>query len=366
MKKISAEIIADSKNEFGDRITTFVLTFPRFILAELNTHRVFSRNSASSRAIPFAKMVKMVEEDPFIPIAWQKDHKGMQGTEYFDEFQMASHPYNFTPITEVLKGRWLKARDRAKVVAENLSNDGLTKQLCNRLLEPFMWHTAIVTATEFENFFNLRCPQYEFGGKIYKSKKDLIESRHKPFRYEISKGEFLEYREVFDDERFWQSINKGQGEIHIMVLAEAMWDAMDESEPKQLKSGEWHIPFGNNVDENRISKIWSKQIGENTQAVILDKDLPYDRDEDMNSLKVKIATARCARVSYLNFEGKDDYEADIKLHDILLKSGHFSPFEHCANAMNFKDVHGNLENRNDKGWSGNFKGFIQYRKMLEV
>jgi hypothetical protein len=73
MKKINAEIIADSIDYRGNRITTMLLTFPRFILAELNTHRMFSRNSASSRAIPFEKMVKMVEEDPFISIAWQKD-----------------------------------------------------------------------------------------------------------------------------------------------------------------------------------------------------------------------------------------------------------------------------------------------------
>ena len=80
--KISAQIVADSKNEFGDRITTMLVTFPRYILAELNTHRMFSKNSASSRAIPFVKMLKSVKENPFIPIAWQKDHPGMQGTEY--------------------------------------------------------------------------------------------------------------------------------------------------------------------------------------------------------------------------------------------------------------------------------------------
>lgn len=72
MKKIEAKIIADSLNPQGNRITTFLLTYPRFIHSELMTHRVFSRNSASSRAIPFEKMVKMIEEDPFIPIAWQK------------------------------------------------------------------------------------------------------------------------------------------------------------------------------------------------------------------------------------------------------------------------------------------------------
>ena len=73
MKKISAEIVADSVNEHGNRITTMLLTYPRFIHGEVLTHRMFSRNSASSRAIPFEKMYKMVAEDPFIPIAWQKE-----------------------------------------------------------------------------------------------------------------------------------------------------------------------------------------------------------------------------------------------------------------------------------------------------
>lgn len=73
MNKIKAEIIADTISPQGNRITSYILTYPRFIHAELMTHRMFSRNSASSRAIPFEKMLKMVEEDPFIPIAWQKD-----------------------------------------------------------------------------------------------------------------------------------------------------------------------------------------------------------------------------------------------------------------------------------------------------
>ena len=70
---ISAEILADSLNQFVERITTMKLIFPRIILAEFNTHRMFNRNSASSRAIPLHKMIKAVEENPFIPIAWQKE-----------------------------------------------------------------------------------------------------------------------------------------------------------------------------------------------------------------------------------------------------------------------------------------------------
>ena len=149
-KQISAQIVADSINPQGDRITTFLLTYPRFIHGELMTHRMFSRNSASSRAIPFEKMYKMVAEDPFIPIAWQKDHKGMQGTEYF--IKEINDDYDEIYI---LRQEWIYARDKALDSATYLHSRGLSKQICNRLLEPFMWHTTLVSATEFDNFFEL-------------------------------------------------------------------------------------------------------------------------------------------------------------------------------------------------------------------
>ena len=146
---IDATVVADSVNPFGNRLITMVVTMPRMILAEFNTHRVFSRNSASSRAIPFNKMVERVKEHPFIPIAWQKDHKGMQGTEYFTDERAIDFNRN----------TWLTARDNAVYEAVRLSDRAeVTKQICNRLLEPFMWHTVIVSATEWENFFKLRCP----------------------------------------------------------------------------------------------------------------------------------------------------------------------------------------------------------------
>lgn len=363
---IKAEIIADSKNEFGNRITTMIVTIPRIILAEFNTHRMFSRNSASSRAIPFEKMVKSVKENPFIPIAWQKDHKGMQGTEYFQENEtfISENPMDrfangitkedgsAVRIIGRLKAEWLWARDMAVQAAINLNNcgvkyhpngdtskltgdgRGLTKQLCNRLLEPFMWHTVLITATEWENFFALRCPQYEFLGCVYRSKKDL---------HNIGKWK----EEAFTDLDYLK-LNKSQAEIHMMALAEAMWDGYNESTPKELKAGEWHIPFGDN--------FFSLS----------------------NSFKVKVATARCARVSYtvVGEKGKEpNYENDIKLHDRLAESGHWSPFEHCAKAMNEEEwvnyINGIQSHRttgitNDiMGWSGNFRGFIQYRKMFD-
>ena len=224
MKKIEAKIIADSINLQGDRITTYLLTYPRFIHSELMTHRMFSRNSASSRAIPFKKMVEMVEEDPFIPIAWQKDHKGMQGSEYLD---------SKVPSCE---GEWLRARSQAVRFARELNTHGVTKQLCNRLLEPFMWHTVLVTATEYDNFFELRCPQYGNNEQGYfKSKKDAL--RHLQGRG-VDITNLLKSTDIE-----WQKINKSQAEIHMQALAEAMWDQFQESKPKLLKIGEYHLPF---------------------------------------------------------------------------------------------------------------------------
>ena len=220
---ISAKIICDSLSPQGHRITTFELVFPRFILAELNTHRLFSKNSASSRAIPFNKMVKAVQDNPFIPIAWQKHHSGMQGTEYFDD----------ETVIEILRNQWTEGSKEAILRAKILYESGLTKQLCNRLLEPFMYHKVLLTATEFDNFFDLRCPQYEHPnnpGIFYKSLKDFSKKH-------ITMG-WLDYKY---EQRF--KINKGQSEIHMMQLAECMYDAMNESVPKQLKPGEYHIPY---------------------------------------------------------------------------------------------------------------------------
>lgn len=329
MTKIQAKVIADSKNEFDNRITTMVVTFPRFILAELNTHRMMSRNSASSRAIPFEKMLQSVSNNPFVPIAFQKDHKGMQGTEYLEGEELNNALSN-----------WGKACDRAIEAAKILAENGVTKQLCNRLLEPFMWHTVIITATEWENFFALRCPKYEDGMFYQRSKKDWIKS------FKGNRNISLDNFEGVP----WLEINKGQAEIHMMTLAEAMWDAYNESTPKELIAGEWHIPFGDNIPTEQLLKIA-------TPTDLMHK-LP-------NDLRIKIATARCARVSYtvVGEEGKEpNYENDIKLHDRLAESGHWSPFEHCAQTM--KEYDFNYDGLTPFGMSGNFQGFKQYRKTF--
>lgn len=291
---IQAKIIADSINNKGKRITSFVVTMPRIVLAELNTHRTLSRNSASSRAIPFVKMLEMVKKTPFMPIQLMKDHSGMQGNEFFtDESEI-----------EAVKAAWLEGRDNAVKSAEKLSALGLSKQFVNRGLEAYMWHTVIITATEWENFFALRAHD--------------------------------------------------AAEIHIQKLAFLMLEEMNNSTPKVLRDGEWHIPFGDNMDE---SKIVAYAMEKEPEFLFLDGawgDVMLNK-QIIQKIKVKIAVARCARVSYtvVGEEGKpDNYENDVKLHDRLLSMGHLSPFEHCAQATE------------NEGWSGNFLGWTQYRKTL--
>lgn len=217
--KISASILADSINEYGNRITTFDLTFPRFILPEIATHRVFSMNSASSRAIPFKKMKEMVMNDPFIPIKWQKDHKGMQGTKYITDEKELS----------MLKSLWLRARDKAVEHATYINDVGATKQLCNRLLEPFMWHSVILTGTDFDNFFNLR---------------------------------------IHPD-----------AEIHIEELAKCMKEAMEDNEPTLLKEGEWHLPMSSDApDADKLKIVTARMARKSYQTLGDDPKIDYDAD----------------------------------------------------------------------------------------
>lgn len=142
----AARVLLDSVSEAGIRLTTVEATFPRFVLAEFNTHRQFSRNSASSRAIPTTKIIERVENDPVTPLEWGRNQKGMSASE-----QLADEE------REEAERAWLDARDCAVEQAQRLHHLAVHKQVVNRLLEPFLWHTVIVTATEWENFFELRC-----------------------------------------------------------------------------------------------------------------------------------------------------------------------------------------------------------------
>lgn len=179
----SAKIIADSINEWGQRLVTMECKFHRFILAEMNTHRVFSRNSASSRAIPYVKVRNRVIDDLAYPVKWASEQKGMQGgDELINEYKNA-----FMSTT------WAVARHDAVNCADTIHELGLHKSLCNRLLEPFMWHTAIITATEWDNFFWQRCDP--------------------------------------------------TAQPEMKAIADQMQIAYFSSVPKELAHGQWHLPY---------------------------------------------------------------------------------------------------------------------------
>jgi hypothetical protein len=179
---IRATIIADSVNPDGKRLTTFECTFPRWILAEINTHRLLSRNSASSRAIPIKKLVKAVWRDPAVPVEWGSNRAGMQAGDHLG------------PVKSWLARRFfLGARIPIMVFVWVLSKIGLHKQISNRLLEPWLWQTAIISATEWDNFFKLRA--------------------HKDAQPEFR------------------------------ALAFAMRRALDASKPQEIGWGGWHTPY---------------------------------------------------------------------------------------------------------------------------
>jgi thymidylate synthase ThyX len=175
-----ARIIKDSINSSGNRITTFEISAPRIILSELNTHRMFSRNYSSSRAIPVKKMIDSIIADPFIPIYWGKNQSGMSASAELDEYD----------IIEAQRD-WLHALYQSVETVENLQTIGLHKQIANRLLEPWMWVTGIITATEYDNFFMLRRSagaQPEFKHLADMMYNELLHSRPElllPFQWHI-------------------------------------------------------------------------------------------------------------------------------------------------------------------------------------
>lgn len=142
----AARVLLDSLSESGVRLTTMEVTFPRFVLSEFNTHRVLSRNSASSRAIPTSKIIERLESDPVFPVQWGRNKAGMTASDMLSDDEI-----------EEGKTVWLAARDAAIAQARQLQELRVHKQVVNRILEPYLWHTVIVTATEWSNFFELRC-----------------------------------------------------------------------------------------------------------------------------------------------------------------------------------------------------------------
>ena len=264
-KVIAHSVAHDDRGNHGPEIFTLALKYPRFIHSEFMTHRVFSRNAASSRAIPVSKMIEQVRNEPAMPIYWGSNKPGMQaGDELLDTDLAAA------------KNLWIDAAENAAATAEKMQELGLHKQVANRVLEPFQIMQTVVTATEWENFFYLRISEF--------------------------------------------------AQPEIKALAVAMKEAMTESTPFQMPYGEYHLPYvtAEERDEYKARKDWRTLC--------------------------MVASARCARVSYLNHDGSNpDIAKDLDLATKLKDAYHASPFEHVARPLDLRDMPG--VNRNFKEWT---------------
>ena len=323
---ITAQIIADSISPEGIRLTTLQLRYPRFIHAEAKTHRVItidgvqyeetidmgfmddadlSRNASSSRAIPVERLIEDIRRDPAMPVCWGGHQAGMQAAAELTGFEL-----------EAAKSAWLMAMNDAIGWAEVMVNTGLHKQIANRILEPWAHINVVVTATSWENFFTLR--------------------RHSDAQPEIK------------------------------VLADTIWLAMNQSTPKNLQPGEWHLPY---VGENDFS---SARHVLKTGRITRDEPM---YDELVDKILKKVSVARCARVSYLTHDGRvTTVQEDLALFERLMGAQplHASPAEHQGTPDTpewERDPHSGSRIELTGGWDhpelhGNLTGWIQYRKTF--
>lgn len=288
---ISAKVICDSITHSGIRMTTLEIEYPRFILAELNTHRMLSKNSASSRAIPQKTMHELIKTQPAMPVAWGSNQPGMQAGAELDATQSAA-----------AEGVWLAARDQMLSHSTVLFQTGVHKQLSNRITEPWMQMKTVISGTEWQNLLHLR--------------------------------------------------NHPDAQPEFMELAQQIQQALQLHVPQQLKPGEWHLPY---VVTNRDSQ------GEVTY---------WSGDEELSlDLALKVSASCCAQVSYRRSDTSVQKALDIYYKLVESKPVHASPVEHQATPQPSPTqkvwpqgvTH---QDRDGQFWSGNLRGWIQYRKLI--
>lgn len=343
---IKATVLADSINAQGNRFITFEVEYWRGVLAELNTHKMLSKNSFSSRAVPFPKMLKQLTGRP---VRFGANQSGMQDKgEDFDallSFLDMNQYGDDVDVDLTPEEGWERAKDDAIVWAKHFYEAGYHKQVCNRLLEPWQMMKTVISGTEWENFFWLR-----------------------------------------DHEAADPSLAE---------LARVMNEARNASTPELLQPGDWHLPYvdyyreviGYTDDDESIlgPKVFyigalqshTGEVDQNFQVLTLEE-------------AIKVSCARCAAVSYRN-EGYG-LDKSIEVYDRLVGSDrkHASAFEHCATPIashlrEWSTVDGQdrtmvrnhpyqpftwepgITHMDRKGqlWSGNLKGWRQYRKLIK-
>ena len=307
---ITAKIVCDSISQDGVRITTLEIEYPRFIHGEFMTHRSLSKNSSSSRAIPIQKMLDQIEDNMAIPIYWGKNKSGMQAVEEVDDLSKKN--------AEIMwKGCFWKAKDTASW----LSDDGLHKQVPNRLTEPFQMMKVVITGTDFDNFFNLR---------IHKD-----------------------------------------ADPNICMLAYKMYEAMQESKPIKLKAGEWHLPFVN--------------VGWNGKGEMCYADDDFNFVELEQAIKLSAASCASVsyRTEGMTLEKADKiFDMLIKAEvvhssplehcatpvskEVEIENSDYLTVGFINKASDPNTWEDGVTHMNKQGelCSGNLRGFIQYRHLL--
>lgn len=266
---ITASTVADSVSPDGHRLTTLLLRYPRFIHAEFLTHRMFSRNSSSSRAIPTAKLIEEVRSDArAAPVFWGKNQAGMQAAGELPDDDYVSGVSSRGYAKEI----WNEAALDAARQAERLLEIGAHKQIVNRLLEPFLHINTLVSATEWANFDGLRL--------------------HKDAQPEMQ------------------------------ALARAIWYARKSSTPVVLKPGQWHLPF-----------ITTQFMGGGEIVYEVGGPPILDSRVDLaTAQKVSVARcARLSYMSFTTGK-RSTIGEDLALYDRLVGAHpmHASPAEHVA------------------------------------
>lgn len=311
---IKATVLAYSISKCGKPMISWEIEYPRLILAELNTHRQLSRNSFSSRAVPFLKMLEQLNGEP---VRFGANQPGMQdkGEDHTaDVYAEIDTGMTVNRSCYLPKAAWLKAKKLAIGIARGFYEAGYHKQVYNRLLEPFQMMKTVLSATEIDNFFWLR-----------------------------------------DDDAADPTLHE---------LARVMKEAMEASEPELLAPGEWHLPYINIVRWNEDLRYYLSDADDGSAALTLEE-------------AIKVSCARCAAVSYRN-EGYDlakSIEVYDRLVGSARK--HASAFEHQATPMTKAFAEASIEyfpvnwedgishmDHDAHFWSGNLKGWVQYRKLI--
>lgn len=318
--KIESKLILTSKNrDTGVSLYTFVLTYPRVVLAEVNTHRMLSRNTASSRAIPAKKQRQRVLDDPFVPITIGQNQKGMQAGAELTGWR------RFIAINT-----WKLARYPMVLASWILEKVGAHKQVVNRLVETWTWTQQVVTCTDLKNVFKLRNhpdaePHFHELARQMQEQVEYVENLFNVINFDS--------REPDGRAAALDDVNPSRGVYRVQML----------------RQNDWHLPF---VDDKDVAALQAEFDSKQIEAYgALDTGHFRIRSLKWDDLK-QISAARCARVSYYLPESgqRSSFERDFELCARLSNSGHWSPFEHVATPVA------------EDTYIGNFRSWKQYRK----